>query len=241
VQQIESGQPVYALDDGVMTSGKLFEFSSIENVAEACLPFVQEVARKHMKHSQLPQVVLAGWSYGGVVASVIARMLSQFTGASGAVQVRSLILFDAPLRTPRNSNDESYSTSPKIHDDAPTKDLAVANTSVSTELLENALDIRTKDHFSSCTNLLKVYYAQQEIAQAGGTNEGIKLACPVCDIRAEETDYDCGEEAVSQLTTAFIRRERVPGTHWTMLFQNNVIRVGQVLKEFLEMVNEEYV
>ena len=252
VQQLDKKHPIYALDDGVMTSGKIFQFESIDQVARTCLPFVREIAKKH----NTSVVTLAGWSYGGVVASAVAKILSERRDDDGdedSVRVNSLVLFDAPLRAPPKKSAESTAG---VSTTAPIIDVASAGVagSEASEGDDNSvgrgssfdLQARTQSHFRSCTDLLQLYYRDQQLdgnnnAVSAGSNQlkvpsslpAPPLRCAVCDVRPELTDYDCGMEAASELTSGVASRITVPGTHWTMLLQDNVISVGKAIKEFL--------
>ena len=232
VQQVDKSVPVYVMDDGVMTSGASFFFTSIEHVAATCLPLVRAIAKKHHTvngtNATNMKIVLAGWSYGGVVASEVAKMLKAVASSvsEDVIEVTALILFDSPLRAPKGAQEEQSET--EIHDAVPQNSaLAAANASTSSSSSSSFdLEARTQQHFSACTSLLRTYYHRELDAQA-------PLQCTVCDVRPMETDYDCGPEAVEQLTSGSIIRHTVPGTHWTMLFQDNVLSVAKILKEFL--------
>ena len=225
VQQLDKSLPVYVLDDGVMTSGREFTFQSIDQVAAACLPFVRAIAQKH-RQGDRAEIVLAGWSYGGVVASAVATLLNTTAlseGTSAAViTVTALILFDSPLRDPRVSSAHS---SDAVHTTSHPKEIAPNVAQADTT---SAFDVqqRTQMHFSACTDLLRAFYLR-EIESAP------PLTCRVFDVRPEQTDYDCGPEAASALTTGAVRRATVPGTHWTMLFQDNAQVVATVIQEYL--------
>jgi hypothetical protein len=49
-------------------------------------------------------------------------------------------------------------------------------------------------------------------------------------VRPAQTDYDCGEGAARELTSGPVTRMVVPGCHWTMLFDENVIVVAELLR-----------
>lgn len=236
VQQLHKTQPVYVLDDGVMTSGRPFAFTSIEQVAETCLPFVRAIAAAHSQRGvgdRKQVVTLGGWSYGGVVASTVAKLLAR-QGTS--VGVKSLVLFDAPLRSPPNKHKEVEGedggqeeqegvsgTAPDVV--APTEG---ANGAASYDLQE-----RTQAHFRACTDLLRQFYASQQQQGASSEDPVKALRCAVLDVRPEQTDYDCGVGAAEELTSGAVQRVLVPGSHWTMLFQDNVVHVGRVVRPTL--------
>lgn len=231
VQQLDKRLPVYVLDDGVMTSGRDFLFESIEHVARTCLPFVQSIAQKH-RRSQRLEVVLAGWSYGGVVASVVARLLGeQLSVSSEAITVNALILFDAPLWDPRASVAD---TSASVHTTSSVpKEIAPTVTQPGDTLGHFDVQQRTQVHFAACTDLLRAFYLQDHSSQAISIADSPPLKCVVVDVRPEQTDYDCGLEAAAALTSGEVRRAVVPGTHWTMLFQDNAHTVAKAIQEYL--------
>lgn len=230
VQQIDRSQPVYVLDDGVMTSGRAFTFTSIDHVAQTCLPFVEAIAAAHESGSGEGSdvvITLGGWSYGGVVASAVAKLLNQ---QGSRIRVKALVLFDAPLRAPRKVH--SSSDSEGVSSTAPA---VVSPTDASSGSGGAAFDLqaRTQAHFRSCTDLLQLFYGDQRNAPPTAERTSPPLQCNICDVRPEQTDYDCGLEAAAELTSGQAQRVTVPGTHWTMLFQDNVISVGKVLRDLL--------
>jgi thioesterase domain-containing protein len=233
VQQIDKTRPVYVLDDGVMTSGKEFPFESIEHVARTCLPFVQAIAARHSARiggAAGEQVVtLAGWSYGGVVASAVAKLLSGAAEESqtGGIRVNALVLFDSPLRAPKKASSAEADDEDGVHATAPIIESEVADGA--------ALDLqtRTQRHFRACTDLLRKFHSEQRECIAAGEKAMQMLCCAVADVRPEQTDYDCGLEAAAELTSGDAVRITVPGTHWTMLFQDNVVTVGMAIRAFL--------
>lgn len=221
VQQLDKRLPVYVLDDGVMTSGKDFLFQSIEHVAKTCLPFVHAIAQKH-RQGERRQIVLAGWSYGGVVASGVAKLLSEILpDLFDAVEVTALILFDSPLRDPRVTSAQS---SDAVHKTSHPKEIAPTVQSDAPGNFE--VQQRTQMHFGACTDLLRAFYLL-------GSDVSPPLKCRVVDVRPEQTDYDCGPEAALALTSGEVRRATVPGTHWTMLFQDNAHSVAKTIQQYL--------
>jgi thioesterase domain-containing protein len=221
VQQLDKSRPVYVLDDGVMTSGRAFTFTSIEQVAQTCVSFVEAIASTHSKRA----VTLGGWSYGGVVASAVAKLLAQ---RGSKVEVRSLVLFDAPLRAPRKptaSGDGVDQNSEGVSGTAP----AVINPAGAGGQAALDLEARTQAHFRACTDLLQRFYASQQPQQEAPA----QLQCSVCDVRPEHTDYDCGVQAAQELTTGAVRRVTVPGTHWTMLFNSNAVEAAKAIRDCL--------
>ena len=129
VKLLPAHLPVLALDDGCISNDAPFAFDSIDDVVSACMPALAKV-RTALKldvdvdvaagGEAVPppplRLLLAGWSYGGVVATELARRLSVVPSPSdavqqttagpgpgpspGPVQVVGLCLFDSPLVRP---------------------------------------------------------------------------------------------------------------------------------------------
>ena len=131
VKLLPAHLPVLALDDGCLSNGAPFVFDSIDDVVSACMLALAkvrtalkldvdvDVGAGHQATSPPPmRLLLAGWSYGGVVAIELARRLSVATSLSdstqqsaagpspspspgpGPVQVVGVCLFDSPLVRP---------------------------------------------------------------------------------------------------------------------------------------------
>ena len=211
---------IYVLDDGIMTYGHDRRAQSIGQVANACLPsldrILNEVAPDRLPEEQI-EVILGGWSYGGVVATELARQLLS-TVVRPHVLVKTLLLFDSPLRAPR-----------EVHTAADivisTKDAVVSNENEGSDL--SVIQRRTNQHFSYCTELLKLYHQRAMETTLPLRN------CRIIDFRPMESqEYDCGISAVEEFTlTESIRRHHVPGSHWTMLFGENTAFIVRVILE----------
>ncbi|KAJ1396811.1 Alpha/Beta hydrolase protein [Ochromonadaceae sp. CCMP2298] len=246
VASMHSDRPVFVLDDGVMTSGRPFPFASIEEAAACCLPLVRNIAHNHGGGD----VLLMGWSYGGVVASAVAKMFAMEKevgaedrdgGGEGAyVRVRALVMFDSSLRTPLVQPGKQA----PVQRQPPQKDLAVAQAAITgggdgdgegerkgegegegegaDRSSSEDLALLTQRHFDACTALLIQHHKRIPEQQP--------LTCPVLDVRPEQTDYDCGEGAAQELTSGPVTRSVVPGSHWTMLFDANVLSVAELLR-----------
>ena len=121
----------------------------------------------------------------------------------------NLVLFDCPLQA-------STTTS--------------ANESVELNMSSNAVG----SHFEYCTALLKKYYKEQQ----GRLSEPGVLSCDILDIRAQESKYDCGGDAKKSLLSMCDGTGRnyhfiTPGTHWSMLFDDNVKFVVDILQQHI--------
>lgn len=206
VKAIGPQAPVYAIDDDVMMSGKEFSFSSIEDVAKHCVPLVQQI----MEELKAQSLTLGGWSYGGVVATAVAKLASL---GRESWKLDAIVLFDSPLREPK-----------KLHDAPITqKDSLIQVSAEDNDPKEDHygvfdLNARTSAHFASCTGLLRLHHQRERELQP--------LHCPVLDVRPLETDYDCGLDAVQELTSSSVARVQVSGSHWTMMFGDNVAQVA---------------
>eukprot|EP01035_Chromulina_nebulosa_P019301 gene19301-25162_t len=51
--------------------------------------------------------------------------------------------------------------------------------------------------------------------------ESKPLSCDIWDIRPKQTNYNCGINAVKEITSGLIHEKLVDGNHWTMLFHEN--------------------
>lgn len=141
--------PVYCLDDGAILNNLSHRENSISEVAEKCVPLVLKFAaaygrqcgnwasndhnREDVNHRS---VYLGGWSYGGVVASVVAEKLALMSIRDTLISVcvKGLVLFDAPVR------------------------LAVSGHSA--DNIMQAEDKSVLAHFDYCTSLLRKHYVR---------------------------------------------------------------------------------
>lgn len=216
------GSPIFALDDKVLSSGVNFIFKSIEEVAEACMPHVKKIL-SDVCDGDSEEVVLAGWSYGGVVASVVAAMLTAEEKAEGldSHRVKSLLLFDSPITDPQQHR----------HDYDGPAEAQSNDESVTAVDYSASIEQRTKYHFDSCTDLLKLRYASES-----GVYDG-SLQCPVLDIRPEVSNYYCALEDIQKLTVGRCERMKTKGDHWTMLFGANTEGVAEVVSGAISSSN----
>jgi hypothetical protein len=229
--------PIFALDDGVLMSGKEFEFDSIEEVAEQCYVHALQVATAHgvpvNGHPHRRQIVIGGWSYGGVVAVELGKLIrrkQQHCAKSAApqieIEVTAVVLFDSPVRQPNKQHDADYNSQAYRNlTGGATTTTSGGGTSGGGEADVNEVAVRTATHFSACTDLLKKYHARAP--------EEHPLRCPVFDIRPEESDYLCGIEAIQELTSEKAQRSMVLGSHWTMLFGQFVPVVAGLVRTIL--------
>jgi hypothetical protein len=224
---------VYVLDDGVMLSGNLFKFESIEHVAATCLPVIESILKRHHDntrdhHTDIDidssninagdsTVIfnLGGWSYGGVVAVAVAKLIQNKTSSVctlyNKLVVNKLILIDSSLRASNNESEDEIRkmvTAKSIH----TNDDNIAT--------------QTNNHFKACIELLQKHH-QRPL-------ELKPLICPIYDIRpSEDSTYGCPITAIEELTTGKVTRCMVAGNHWTMLFNEHAVSIAEILKSYL--------
>lgn len=181
-------------------SGKPFVFPTIESVAVACLSIVINLARTYgvRGYTGETHIVLAGWSYGGVIATEVAKLLTG-SNCQPEIHVDLLALFDAPLR--------------------PVSTLSQRETNVSLgELVEKPEESlgseSAKIHYSKCRHLLELYHKRSLEEQP--------LQCPILSLIPENDNPSCDDEVLKELTSSRTVISRlVPGSHWTMLKGDN--------------------
>lgn len=210
--QLSKNRPVFALDDRVVESGVSLPFDSIEQVAKNCLKVMHSILSNRAVQNGKVEIDLAGWSYGGVVAVEIAK---QITLSDDRITVRSVAMFDSPLRSAVVQESAADHVEHSPFDDA-NNGGAAGNNAVTLQ--------RAEKHFKECTALLTLYHQRPQESQP--------LRCSVLDVRPESTDYVFEESAVKELTSGSISKEIVPGTHWTMLYNENAASTAQVLERF---------
>ena len=228
INTLDRKHPVFVLDDNVMTSGKPLDFTSIEDVAAHCVPCVLKILKDSgvttNKNGKVTYpVLLGGWSYGGVISVEISKLLQHHNASSSEiVDIKSIVLFDSPLRAVASSGKQAADTAhiasayqrAKLDDvDGPTNAAAV----------DAETERRTELHFNACTDLLLVYYRRPA--------ETNSLQIPIVDVRPQLTNYHCDLSVVQELSSVPVRRVVVPGTHWTMLFGEFVGAVGKLINE----------
>jgi pimeloyl-ACP methyl ester carboxylesterase len=207
-RHIGSKRSVYGLDDGCLLSANNFNFQSIADVAHNCFECLKAALANFATPAGVKgdefRIILAGWSYGGVVAAELGILLTKlpmFVGPEGfRVVVDSLYLFDSPLRDAV----VPHAQPPKTSD----KELAA----------------RSDKHFEDCTALLEKYY------ERGVPSEADKLTCPVIDIRPQAEVVSAEMiQSVKELTTGPVNSYSVPGTHWTIVFGENANTIANII------------
>ncbi len=198
--------PVYAVDDGVIQNSKQFSFQTIEEVAQSALPLLEKLLEDHYKTSSGPKpVILAGWSFGGVIATELGKLLT----SNSMIQVQSITIFDSPIRAPEFVRKEAAAAGASENTDVEgdTNKMIIADSSI--QEISNY-------HFERCTALLRLYYDRPI--------ENHPLSCPIHDIRAIDSEYFIPFEAVLQVTANNLgsKRSIIPGTHWTIITGDDV-------------------
>ena len=85
------------------------------------------------------------------------------------------------------------------------------------------------EHFRQCTKLLRAHTCT------------VALRCAVHDFRPLENDGKVPRAPLEHLTSGGVTRHVTPGSHWTMLFDENVDMLGETLSRVLleaEALNE---
>lgn len=155
---------MYVIDDGAIsssTSAADFTFSSILDVAVACLECIHQILTfPSSSAAGVQSLILGGWSYGGVVAVEVARLLhrgavssSGLVGEGGnrTVRVSYLILIDSPVQQPiLRATNHGHRFEEKAKS-AGEKDLG-------RKLDPHHLNKLAVVHFAHCTRLLQSYY-----------------------------------------------------------------------------------
>jgi surfactin synthase thioesterase subunit len=210
--------PIYCLDDGVILRGRTPSEMTIEEVADNCLELVRRFAiqygvssdsfdRLSSQHEHTKgTIALGGWSYGGVVASIIANKLTSSNHAAASLSISTLIAFDCPFRKSMETHTADHKSS-KGEPDMSRPEVAA--------------------HFRYCTKLLHTYYTRPVQTNAA-------LLCPILDIRADQSDYDCSYNALEEVTKGIVMRHKVSGTHFSMLLAENAPKVARIINEFFE-------
>ena len=116
------------IDDGVILNVGKFPFHSMKEVVSASVNALLHYLENFSSSS--PSLVLGGWSYGGVVALLVAYELQKH---HSSIILSRIILFDSPLWKPLQNDDD--------HENNIVSD-----------------DPQVQRHFNSCTTLLNEYY-----------------------------------------------------------------------------------
>lgn len=206
-QALGVDRPVFALDDGAVSSGSELLFSSIEEAAAECLIALRSF------YTMQQVAILGGWSYGGVVAVEMMRQMAAQADEGRPLDVQRLLLFDAPLRPPTLANGDQKELSSSL-------DEGENNRVESDESTLDGLDSHVRHHFERCTDLLRVYQRR--------TKDLSFIQCSLLDVRPSQSRYLCSKEATEELVveSRLVRRVQVAGSHWTMIFGEYALAVA---------------
>eukprot|EP00854_Cymbomonas_tetramitiformis_P007468 gene7468-8893_t len=220
-------QPVYALDDRSLTEGAEFTLSSIEAVAEQCAELIVHELRRQGGQAIQP-ITLGGWSYGGVVALQTAALLMQSKdNALQVADVRSVVLYDAPLgqmsRGGRATTAEEGGGHGKLIGDE--EEVALLSKQMVPTLQDQQEQERIShhaaQHFMQCKRLLEAYDERH-----------LQLSCRIVNVRPESSEYEF-LETLEHLTSEVVEKHIIPGNHWTMLFEQHTKFAAAAIASYL--------
>jgi thioesterase domain-containing protein len=254
----ENERPIYGIDDGyIVDSNAIFPYLSIEDVVFKCATIVK-ILMKHTIHqrkilhveegkddhnnndnnnneiNKTEKILLAGWSYGGVVSAALAQYLSSQSSqlqmkVEMNIEVQSLVLFDAPLRETVhfNKEDEENLEHQKM----------LANNSTNSNNNDdnnNNGQSRALEHYKLCTKLLSQYH-QRPLLQ----NNQKMLTCPVLDMRPIHIDVH--KAHLQEITHGDIIMKQAKGSHFTMLLNENqnAKHAADIVMQFIEPINKK--
>lgn len=237
-EHLDGKYPVYCLDDGAILKNVERNESSIDAVAEKCLPLVVKFASaygcvlsgRNSPDSAVKKVILGGWSYGGVVATVVAEKLSSTPTLTRynvddacSLEIAGIVLFDAPLRNGSSNLNDMQSAD----ENATADDVRSWINQFHGQSEELSTEKTVASHFSYCTSLLRRFYERQK-------RERPLLSCPVLDIRASQSSYNCSVEDVEEVSSGVISTHKTAGSHFTMLFGKNTAGVAKLVKNSID-------
>lgn len=191
---------VFAIDDDVIASGKQFSFETIGEVVEESIVALLSLVSQY----KLKSIALGGWSYGGVVAYLVAKSLIRRNFV-----VSLLVTFDAPLRSIDSSPDLSEQLDELFQ----------------SEKKNIYLNERAKKHFASCTKLLNDYYLKLQYA----INIPISYISFKPDILTTVLTITPSTETT--ISEKYIQYN-CPGDHWTMIFEPHATDIAQTIENF---------
>ena len=228
VRRLPAEQPVYAVDDEALTGGAPFTLPSIEEAAAQSAALLR--ASLGGGEGAPRRVVLAGWSYGGVVALQLAAALAE---EGGGLEASGVLMYDAPLGQSegkgfhRQAAAESEGGAGEMADKlrqllSPSKQGAAATASEEED--DKALAQLAARHFAACNALLD--------AHVPGARGG-PLRCPVVDVRPRVSECKF-LASLDHLSEAAVTERVMAGDHWTMLFGDNAPEAAGLLAELLD-------
>ena len=217
-----------------MMSGCDLKFSSLSEVVSECLIKLSEVQltlnneRDSSNASVLSthfDLILMGWSYGGVVASLLAeKIATDGSGEARSFNVKCVVTFDPPLRARKKAVEYTAGEAALlVNTEAPhseTDEIALGDADVEERL-------RADRHFASCTSLLKQFHDRPYTKHSPANKS------PYLYIFPEESAFTSGEVSAAEMTSGLVVCKMSPGNHWTMLFGQNANFTAGIVSSFL--------
>jgi len=204
-----SDTPVFVLDDGVVSTGIPLSFDSIDSVVEACIDILSARLKLYLSATGIAdkcEIVMAGWSYGGVVALEISRRLAMIGVSTRTIPPLSgVCMFDSPLEARKAASKKET----------------------------QVLNEHSRSHFIACTNLLSKYHSMV-VAKGSIREKEAQLNCPVVHVLPEEEDRDPTSQFLQRFTAGVASDISGPGDHWTMLYGQNAAFAASVLQKLLQ-------
>ena len=223
IDSIDPKHPIYAIEDTSLGGTDVeVTLHSINAVADAATSLSLPKLRSSSR------CVVAGWSYGGVVAVSLAARLQR-----AGTAVSSLILIDAPLqlasepKSLRSSYDAAELAATDAELMAGFREAMISGADASNQLMakgRGATHARAHDHFVRCTRLLEEHVCTERLS--GG--------CEVIDVRpaAAKTSPSC----VSLTDGACKRVELADTTHWSLLRGAAAVEIAGLVQGALDGV-----
>jgi len=201
----------FAVEDASLDGSAEFTFQSIMHVADAYASQILDKLRVLGNSSCL----LSGWSYGGVVAVEVARLLE----AKG-IEVEALALFDAPIRGPNYDGDVDAEYEEEEH---LIRESLVRSIGGDAGDIARLLADRAVEHWRNCTGLLRKHV----------TESAPKLS-------VQKVAHFVVQEASAASSSAFLddclvqpaTLVPVSGVHWTMLAEEHAGSLAVELSKF---------
>jgi thioesterase domain-containing protein len=288
VKGLDPRQPVFAVDDASLPDPDAVPFShrSIRHAAARVVALLKHHRldyRQHNNNQQQQQqqqeegqegessllgegkrLLLGGWSYGGVVAIEVARILGgsplgndeaedndgvdvnaieeeKDAGAASA-SIDLVVLFDSPIRVAEEekkaSEDKEAGEEEGRHEGKEEEeelDVVDAMRALQGPNADEGLIQAAASHFASCTKLLQ--------AHASLTPNSDPLPCPVLSFRPMAVQSTTTTRSSSSdpdrhlhaLTNAYWHTLFVGGDHWSMLFAPHTMVLARNLQNFLDL------
>jgi thioesterase domain-containing protein len=191
-----------------------FTFTCIMDVARE---YCNQIADK-LKALGCSRCLLSGWSYGGVVAVEVTRLLE-----ARGLEVQALALFDAPLRGPGYDGDvdAEYEEEEQL-----IRDSLVQSIGEDSSEMARLLADRAAQHWRNCTGLLRKHVTQSSPRLAVQN---------VAHFVVEESSAARSSDFLDDCLARPAALVPVAGVHWTMLAEEHAESLAARLAEFWAM------